>query len=712
MAQIIGKIVRSKYPPENTKVLWLDTKDDLLKAFTSSGWTKVYANTEINALRNAGYLFAGIATIDTNPEIPDAKIFYIANGKGKYTNFSNINVTEDNVVILYYDNTWHKVSTGIASQEKLSELDEKVNGAQYDETFIYSKSSGYEFIPITIGSGVYTATSENVGDVVRLYDENKDDATCLVIGKNTSITFTILPDDADKYKFISLYGGQVRIVGTKSQGIVDSINTLSSAVDQVKDDTDALKCAINGYSETFVYSGGSSYQFIPFTIKEASYLFTLVGGGDEVWLCDEQRNYVKKIFGKEYVDRQIDISAEESAKITQLRLFKGTLTIKNAEKSLVERVDNIEGELDRNVDYVASAIAAANKYIDGDFKKGSNILIKLESYSGSGNIYVNAIRADGTSVSNIVILNNNNKSELWMATEDFTRIHIPFGTAGTCKVTVYGKAETSKQHIFYCGQNREIKTLKDAISVAEEHMDSILYVDSGVYDLIEEFGMEFFDSLTSANVMSGLQLKNRIHIIFSPNSKVISHYSGTNQYAQSLYSPFNTGKYGFTIENLTLECSQCRYGVHDELNGAVEQSQSIYKNCKITIDNSTNNYWSAKSCIGGGLGSNTNVVVKNCVFATDDTDDRGGVYYHNSNKTTVKDFCSRVIIKDNYFITGCVQIDDTRTDGVSGETSYLVTNNSFSKRYNEADEQGIFHLQFTNPNSVIRAWGNEIREGV
>ena len=122
MAQIIGKIVRSKYPPENTKVLWLDTKDDLLKAFTSSGWTKVYANTEINALRNAGYLFAGIATIDTNPEIPDAKVFYIANGKGKYTNFGGINVTEDNVVILYYDNTWHKVATGIASQEKLSEL--------------------------------------------------------------------------------------------------------------------------------------------------------------------------------------------------------------------------------------------------------------------------------------------------------------------------------------------------------------------------------------------------------------------------------------------------------------------------------------------------------------------------------------------------------------------------------------------------------------
>ena len=37
MAQIIERIVRSKYPPRDTRVLWLDTKDDLLKTFTSNG---------------------------------------------------------------------------------------------------------------------------------------------------------------------------------------------------------------------------------------------------------------------------------------------------------------------------------------------------------------------------------------------------------------------------------------------------------------------------------------------------------------------------------------------------------------------------------------------------------------------------------------------------------------------------------------------------
>lgn len=75
----------------------------------------------------AGYQFAGVATTATNPGSPDAKVFYIANGKGTYTNFGGINVTEDEVVVLYWDSSWHKVSTGIASQEKLTELGQEVN---------------------------------------------------------------------------------------------------------------------------------------------------------------------------------------------------------------------------------------------------------------------------------------------------------------------------------------------------------------------------------------------------------------------------------------------------------------------------------------------------------------------------------------------------------------------------------------------------------
>ena len=80
-------------------------------------------NQMVNIL-GTGYQFAGIATLDpaTDPGTPDAKVFYIANGKGTYTNFGGLEVTEDDVVVLYWDTAWHKVPTGIASQAKLSEL--------------------------------------------------------------------------------------------------------------------------------------------------------------------------------------------------------------------------------------------------------------------------------------------------------------------------------------------------------------------------------------------------------------------------------------------------------------------------------------------------------------------------------------------------------------------------------------------------------------
>ena len=90
-------------------------------------------NSVLNQMVNilgTGYQFAGVATIATDPGTPDAKVFYIANGKGTYEKFGGINVTEDDVVVLYWDTAWHKVSTGIASQAKLSELAGKVDTKQ------------------------------------------------------------------------------------------------------------------------------------------------------------------------------------------------------------------------------------------------------------------------------------------------------------------------------------------------------------------------------------------------------------------------------------------------------------------------------------------------------------------------------------------------------------------------------------------------------
>ena len=109
----------------------------------------------INRLKMLGYLYAGIATPTTNPSTPDGPVFYIAEGKGTYTNFGGIDVTEDEVVIIYYDTVWHKITTGIASQEKLIELNEKVNSLALGKFYGYFPNSSSLPVDITISGYAY-----------------------------------------------------------------------------------------------------------------------------------------------------------------------------------------------------------------------------------------------------------------------------------------------------------------------------------------------------------------------------------------------------------------------------------------------------------------------------------------------------------------------------------------------------------------------------
>ena len=95
----------------------------------------------IASIVNAGYVFAGVATPSTNPGTPEAKVFYIAKGKGTYTNFGGLEVTEDEVVVLKYDTAWHKEATGIASQEKLTELEQQIYGIHFSEEKTFNSAS-------------------------------------------------------------------------------------------------------------------------------------------------------------------------------------------------------------------------------------------------------------------------------------------------------------------------------------------------------------------------------------------------------------------------------------------------------------------------------------------------------------------------------------------------------------------------------------------
>lgn len=62
--------------------------------------------TKIDQLMQEGYTFMGMATLEMDPGTPDQKVFYIAYGKGHYTNFGGRNVDENEIGLFYYDDAW------------------------------------------------------------------------------------------------------------------------------------------------------------------------------------------------------------------------------------------------------------------------------------------------------------------------------------------------------------------------------------------------------------------------------------------------------------------------------------------------------------------------------------------------------------------------------------------------------------------------------
>lgn len=225
---------------------------------------KVYENAHreitgenLNAVLNAmvttlgaGYQFAGVATIDTNPENPDAKVFYIANGKGTYTNFGGIEVTEDDVVILYWDSAWHKVSTGIASNPKLLALFNDVDNVKTDVAVLERDLGQYAELPSV------AMTAETTGKYINADGEFVDDADfniaaigAVVVGN----TYELYMGSADKMKLgVALFVARIKTTTTSGTERIEYVPLFSAMSTDIP--TSGYVCfeAMDAYSDVLV----------------------------------------------------------------------------------------------------------------------------------------------------------------------------------------------------------------------------------------------------------------------------------------------------------------------------------------------------------------------------------------------------------------------------------------------------------------------------
>lgn len=215
----------------------------------------------VDSIVNAGYVFAGVATPSTDTGTPDAKVFYIANGKGTYTNFGGLEVTEDEVVILYYNTAWHKVATGIASQEKLSELEDVTDGLKAKvygqeekvvtiEHTANKTQSGFSFVeldtpiePHTIITSVTKDGSVYSGSIT--YKTSS--------GVNRDFNTSQLPLDIESYDMVSIgisYAGVYVLTHNETipaiVGLDTLVDNLSQSINTISQKTEQIEEYING----------------------------------------------------------------------------------------------------------------------------------------------------------------------------------------------------------------------------------------------------------------------------------------------------------------------------------------------------------------------------------------------------------------------------------------------------------------------------------
>ena len=337
-------------------------------------------------------------------------------------------------------------------------------------------------------------------------------------------------------------------------------------------------------------------------------------------------------------------------------------TLKEETGSLKEDLVDYEDVLDIRLYKVSLAENAPgigrnwNLYYDMSIPAGTKVIVTLNSYSGIlfTNMLVRFFDANGNmknygSIKSIcgtmVITTTDDYTRLWLqinrsGIENGVNASITFATnrSGVFKALTDLENTLNKKineeilkasivHTFHVEKDGtgDFTKLIDAIDEAEKYMDSVVYVGDGEWDIIDELGSDYVNSVSFTQ--RGVVLKNRIKIVFASKSKVICNYSGDNTTTMNWLSPFNAGENGFTLENLNIYSRNVRYSVHDERNSSDDFYINRYINCHFFNYNENGGF---RQCIGGGLGKNGYIVIENCIFENPKASNNSLVSYHNT----------------------------------------------------------------------------------
>lgn len=255
----------------------------------------------------------------------------------------------------------------------------------------------------------------------------------------------------------------------------------------------------------------------------------------------------------------------------------------------------------------------------------------------------------------------------------------------------------SKSEEYTVGTNGDFATFTEMlVALANNANEKVVYVNSGTYDIFEEMGgAEYMETVdTSANWRDVCHVVPSNTTIIGVGDVVLSWNPTDAQIIDQshafLFSPLNLSG-TCKIVNIKVECSNCRYGIHDETSGKNVFDGSIHEFEDVSVIYSASTY-GVHYAYGAGHNKNMKLRFKNCLFSSAyGTSWSTHDWYANASESSLFDFDNCVFLDNRTNSFSAIRFSSSDTVGRLDDVKINgceFSNISFSTEDSVAIKQG------------------------
>lgn len=289
----------------------------------------------------------------------------------------------------------------------------------------------------------------------------------------------------------------------------------------------------------------------------------------------------------------------------------------------------------------SSATHSINIYFLKRVISGYSLHYKLENVDITGSKYIDLSALEFTTQCYIAVSNYTNYALRYSETPvsgatNVKNLVSPVSDIGENKVAVFTQAsqryygfdveilKPTKPITYTVGAGKDFTYFTAMLRALENNTDEkIVYVDEGVYDIYnEKGGADFIASISNPASVNWRDVcevvpdnttiigKGKVVLRWNPPANVI----GSDAMA-FLFSPLNVSG-SCHIENIEIECTNCRYAIHDETSN-YERWKYVERTYRNVRAKKTHGTYGNSQLYAAGLSQMGNYTFEDCYFESD-----------------------------------------------------------------------------------------------